>query len=390
MAKKFAEILGQLPHFRETAEAIREVLLANLVLIGEIPSPTFREGTRCRYLQNRFSECGLINCSEDEVGNAFGILPGDDGEQSILIVAHLDTVFSEKDDHTIAINPDRAVGPAVGDNSLGLAVLATLPTLLEKLDIHMQSNVVLMGSSRSLGRGDLEGLRFFLGSNTLPIRAAVCIEGVQLGRLSIGSIGMLRGEIVCTVPEAYDWTRFGASSAIVTLNDVIDKIMAIALPKKPRTSIILGSIEGGASFNTIATHATLRFEIRSECDETVNRIREQIDDIVSEVTTESGSEVTFEIVARRRPGGIPFAHPLSRRTRKIMETLGVEHRMAPSTSELSALIRRGIPAVTVGITAGEHLHELDEMVMIEPMFTGLAQLVGILAAIDGNFCDEHK
>ena len=38
----------------------------------------------------------------------------------------------------------------------------------------------------------------------------------------------------------------------------------------------------------------------------------------------------------------------------------------------------------------EHLAELKETVMIEPIVTGLAQLVGILLAIDGGFCDERK
>ena len=48
-----------------------------------------------------------------------------------------------------------------------------------------------MGSARSLGRGDLEGLRFFLDNFKKPITAGVCIEGVKLGRLSYSSIGIV-------------------------------------------------------------------------------------------------------------------------------------------------------------------------------------------------------
>ncbi len=243
-AMKFGEIKERLKEFRSAAESVREILLANAVMVAEIPAPTFREAQRVRFIEDRFSECGLQNCSTDEVGNGFGILNGDPGEKQILLVAHADTVFDEKADHTIAMLSDRMTGPGVGDNSLGLAVLASLPILLEKLQIRLKSNLLLMAASRSLGRGNLEGLRFFLNNNRQPIASALCVEGVKLGRLSYSSIGMLRGEINVHVSEMYDWTRFGAAGAIITLNDVINKINRIPLPKRPKTSIVLGTIEG--------------------------------------------------------------------------------------------------------------------------------------------------
>ena len=156
-------------------------------------------------------------------------------------------------DHTLTVHADQVSGPAVGDNALGLAVVVTLPVLLELLDIHLQSNLILMGSARSLGRGNLEGLHFFLSKTKIPIQAGICVEGIGLGRLSYQTIGMLRGEIECTVPAEYDWTRFGASGAIVTLNEVINRILEIPLPRRPRTTIVLGSVEGGQSFSSIAT-----------------------------------------------------------------------------------------------------------------------------------------
>jgi hypothetical protein len=54
------------------------------------------------------------------------------------------------------------------------------------------------------------------------------------------------------------------------------------------------------------------------------------------------------------------------------------------------MIARGIPAVTIGITEGERLQEPRETVLLEPMFTGLTQLVAVLLAIDGGFCNEPE
>jgi acetylornithine deacetylase/succinyl-diaminopimelate desuccinylase-like protein len=370
-------------------EAARETLLANLVMIGEIPAPTFGEQRRIQFLQDRFTEAELTDCSTDEMGNGIGLLRGTEGERNILVVAHADTVFDETTDHTITVQEDRITGPGIGDNSLGLAVLASLPALLNQLDLRLRSNLVLLGSTRSLGRGNLAGLRFFLDNAEMPFCAGVCLEGVQLGRLSYASLGMLRAQISVTVPAEYDWTRFGARSAILTLNEVINRILAIPLPRRPRTSILLGSVEGGESFDTLATQAVLRFEVRSESAEIVHQVAWRIEQITEELSAETSAGVVLETLAQRKPGGVPFGHPLIQHTREIMTALGIEPRIAPSMSELSTFIQHEIPALTLGLTTGEQPRKPDETLYLEPMYTGLAQLIGTLLAIDEGLCDEQ-
>lgn len=278
-------------------------------------------------------------------------------------------------------------GPGVADNSMGLAVLATLPYLLQELDITLKNDLILLGGVKSLGRGDLEGIRFFLDNNSFNISEGICIEGVEQGRLSYTSIGMLRGEITCRVPEMYDWSRFGDASAILTLNEVINKINDIRLPKRPRTSVVMGSISGGSSFNTIAKEATLGFEVRSESEDVVTDVGRTINDIAREVSSKTGDDVELDIFASRKPGGIPYAHPLNRCTRDIMKSLDIEPRLAPSTSELAAFIDKKIPALTLGITTGDHIHKLNESVEIDPIYNGITQLIGTIIAIDGGYCD---
>jgi di/tripeptidase len=70
-----------------------------------------------------------------------------------------------------------------------------------------------------------------------------------------------------------------------------------------------------------------------------------------------------------------------------MNKLEIEPRLAPSTSELAALIDKNIPALTLGITSGDKIHKMDESVQIAPIYKGLAQIIGILIATDGGFCD---
>jgi tripeptide aminopeptidase len=75
-------------------------------------------------------------------------------------------------------------------------------------------------------------------------------------------------------------------------------------------------------------------------------------DIVLEVSSKTGDQVELDIFAKRSPGGIPYAHPLTKCARNVMESLDVEPRLAPSISELSALIDKKIPALTLGHNCG--------------------------------------
>ncbi len=153
---------------------------------------------------------------------------------------------------------------------------------------------------------------------------------------------------------------------------------------------MLGSLEAGAGFNIIPTEAILRFEVRSESADIVRQIASDLDDIMEDVSSQTGAEVTLDVIARREPAGLTIGHPLVKQAREIMSALELRPHITPSISELSTLIVHGIPAVTLGITDGEHLHEQRETILLEPMFTGLTQLVAVLLAIDGGFCDESE
>jgi di/tripeptidase len=389
MFKSIDQIIEAIPTHRENLQPLREILLANALMIGEIPAPTYSEVERITFLSNRFTEDGLQNISIDEAGNGMAIVPGTKGENNILVCAHADTVFNQKVDHAMSVGPDSIQGPGISDNSLGLAAIVTLPEILKRLNLQFEDNLILMGCSRSLGHGDLGGIRFFLENNKLPIRAGICVEGVQLGRLSYASIGMLRGEINVNVPTEYDWTKFGASGSVVLLTKVVQRIMEIPIASEPKTRILFGSINAGTSFGTQPTSANLRFEIRSEQVGMVSNLKQEIEDIIDEIANASDTELELSVIAQRAPAGLAYGHPMVRTMRQIINALDIKPHVEPSVGELSGLINKGIPSVTLGLTKGKYKNEFKESIEIQPIFDGLSQLVALLQSIDGGFCDEQ-
>ena len=372
--------------YREQIRSLKEMILANLVMVSEIPAQTFHETDRVAFLLDRFRESGLDNVSSDQADNALAVLHGSEPGRSILVAAHVDTLAPQTADHTVKVSSDTLGGAGIVDNSLGVAAMISLPTILDRLGIRLKSDLVLVGASRSLGRGNLEGIQFFLKHHQAKgLQSGIFLEGAQLGRLSYKSSGMLRAEITCEFEED-PLPPFGA---VGPLCDVVQTLQTIPLPQKPKTTITIGRIESGKSFNLPARTGRIQLEVRSEQVGMITRIQSDLSEIVRQVASEYGVRVEMREIARCRPGGIEFRHPLTVATRDIMETLGVEPVIQPSVGELSALIAHEIPGVTIGLTESVPDSEPVEQVRIEPMFSGLAQLVGLLVAIDEGICDEE-
>ena len=388
MKDEVTAVISGLENFETAFREVREIFLSNLVMISEIPAPTFEERERVSFILDRFSESNLLNTSTDEYGNALGLLSGTSGDKNILIVSHIDTSVDSKTDHSASLGPGTITGAAVGHNAVGLAAITILPALIEKLDIHLKSNLILMGSAQSLGKGSIGGLRFFLSNTLHPITAGICVEGMKLGEISHRSIGMMRCEIIYNTPENYDWKMFGRIGAIETLSEIISRIREIPIPNKPRTSISFGSIESGTAYSVIASEGILRFEIRSETEEMVKMLKHEIQDIVAEVSSNYGIGLIMNVVGQRKPGGIPFTHPLIASARDIMDEMNVKYSVQPNTSELSAFIDSNIPAITLGITNGTRKDRNTEEIEIEPMSQGLKILLGLILSIDRRDFDE--
>lgn len=383
-------ILNDLAGCRDTAAGMRELLLGDLLRIGETPSPTGAEQQRVGFFLERLAESGAQDCAMDEKGNGIGVLHGTEGQRNILLFAYADTFVSNPQDQTVEIETDRVVGPFVGDNSLALASLILLPALLDALHISLRRNVIFMAAARTLGQGNLEGLKAFLASGSMPVHHGICLESVQLGRLNYTSLGLLRCELACRLPDDYDWVRFGATGTITPMSEMITSINSIAIPRRPLTSIVLGSIHGGISSRNIARETTLSFEVRSESAEVLQQVRQTIEHAAEDIGARSGVRFTLEVISQRQPGGIGAEHPLVQGARTVLSSLGVQPMIYSTTSAMSALVDMKIPALTLGITTGtrfSELDEIDEALAIAPMAAGLAQVVGMLRAIDEGCCD---
>lgn len=381
--------LDKLSSFVNTIESIKETIIANIVLIGQIPSPTFKEKRRTKILMDRLAECQIDECTTDGYRNPIGIIRGSSGSNPpILIVAHIDTIFDRDVDHNFIVKENSITGPGVTDNSVGVGVLVSLPEIFRKLDLRFKSDIVLAGVIQSMGKGNLHGVRHLVKTWPTTIRGAVCVEGMELGRLNYYSDGMVRCEVACNISTLNGEKHKFKPNAILILNEVINQIMKLRLPQRSRSRVIIGKISGGFKHGEIAYEATLGFEIQSDSDKMVKSIFNDVKDIIEGISHEYEVELNLKTISNLSASTLKYNHPLVKSAREVMKELGIKPVGGPSESELSIFLSRKIPAITLGITHGENYHQKNAQVEIEPIFKGIAQIIGIIMAIDNGVCDE--
>ena len=382
--------LDKLPAFVDTIESIKEMIITNIVLIGQVPSPTFKEKRRTSVFMERLADFHVDECTTDGYRNPIGVIKGtSETKPPIFVVAHLDTNWGADIDHYYTIKENSITGAGVMENSIGVGVLVSLPEIFRKLNLSFKSDIVLAGVIQSLGRGNLRGIRHLLKTWATPIRGAVCIESYDLGRINYYADGMIRCEVDCNISANNKWEHKFKPNAILILNEVINQILKLRLPQRPRSRVIIGKISGGFKHGTIALDAKLGFEIQSNSDKMVKSILKNIKDIVEGIGHEYEVELQLKTLSNISAARIKFNHPLVKSTVDVMRKLDLTPISEPSESELSIFLSRKIPAVTLGITHGEKHQHIKAVAEIEPMFKGIAQIIGVIMAIDSGVCDEE-
>ena len=383
-------ILKRIPAFVDQIKEIQEVIISNILLIGQIPAPTYHEQARTEIFLERLSDAQSDYSATSDYNIPIGIIKGtsDESRAPIFVVAHLDTFFNADIDHNYTVRKASISGPGILDNSLGVGVLASLPIIFKHLNLRFESDIVLAGVPQSIGKGNLQGIRQLLDTWEGPIRGAVIVEGDELGRLNYYSEGIIRGEITCNVLPANGGEHRYKPNAIIILNKVIDEILAMELPLRPRARVIIGKINGGFKHGVIAYNARLGFEIQSDSEDMVKRMHAEIEDIVNGIGHENHIRLELNIISNLTPATLQYKHPLVKSTVLIMKALGIAPASDSGESELSIFLARKIPAVTLGVTEGKNVHLENASMKIKPMFAGIAQIIGVIMAIDSGVCDE--
>ncbi|NUM46984.1 MAG: M20/M25/M40 family metallo-hydrolase [Anaerolineales bacterium] len=344
------------------------------VQIQQIPAPTFHETERGTFVRTLFEQEKLMDIHTDPLGNVYARLPGLGKTAPLVVSAHLDTVFPFSTPLAVTRTPEKITGPGIGDNSLAVASLFALLWRLRQEKHPLPGDLWLVANTGEEGLGDLRGMRAVVDRFGAQPLAYIVIEGMSFGKVYHRALGVRRYRISATTEGGHSWGSYGKPSAIHELAAFITRLTALPIPEKPRTSLNVGIIEGGTSINTIAPHASLDLDLRSENPKTLNALIRQVQALV-EQATRPGVLFSAEIIGDRPAGEISPSHTLVSLALDCLNALDIYPQLNIGSTDANVPLSRGLPAICVGLTTGHGAHTVNEYIDLPPLEKGLAQLV---------------
>lgn len=341
------------------------------IKITEIPAPTFKEEKRAAYFKQRFTEIGLKNVRIDKAGNVIGERAGAGGadQPTLVLAAHLDTVFDENTELKVKRNGTVIRLPGISDDGRGLTVLLAIAETLEKQKIATEGNIIFVANVGEEGLGDLKGTRHLFNEELKgKITHFISIDGGGLG-VTVGAVGSLRYRVTYTGPGGHSYGAFGLPNPIHALGRLIEKVSRFQVPAKPKTTFNVGRIEGGTSVNSIARTASLEMDMRSESAAELAKIDAEFKKSAQSALAEENSrwldarKLTVEIkeIGNRPTGTQSSDAPIIKLADSANKFFGLPSDFNSSSTDSNVPISLGIPAITIdGGGADRGSHSLDE------------------------------
>jgi tripeptide aminopeptidase len=360
-----------------------------------VPAPPFGEARRAEWLRDRFCELGLENPHIDEVGNTIGTWPGTgSGSRRVLLSAHIDTVFPASTPIRADLNGSRLSAPGACDNGAGVAAMLAMAAVLKQAGIVPEREIVFVGNVGEEGEGDLRGMRHMYREvdRRTEIAAHIVLDGAGHESAVTHALGSQRYLVTVTGPGGHSWTDAGRPNPIVLLSRAIERFSAVALPDIPRTTMNVGTIEGGTAINAIPERASARIDLRSTDPEQLIRLEVELHRAVEDAVlaanhgrTESGVRFSIDKIGDRPAGRLPAGSELMSLLEAVDRHLAIRTEMRLASTDANIPLSLGIPAVSIGGGGeGGGIHTHGEWYDGRGRDLGLRRILLLLLAVAGG------
>jgi tripeptide aminopeptidase len=346
--------------------------------IASVPAPTNAEMPRSLAVADLFRREGIHDVAIDDIGDVVARIPGRDRTRSVLIAGHLDTVFPQQTVINVVRSNGRVEAPGIGDNSLGAAAVLAIPSILREAGVTPAIDLLLTGNVGEEGLGNLRGMKAVMDAHD-DVAAVIAVEGHNLGRVTHVAVGSRRLEVTVIGPGGHSWGDFGKSNAIHAAAGLIHDLARIPISHSPKTTLSVGTIEGGISVNTIPPTCTFVIDTRSVNEVALRRLGERVDRVLT--GHRSGVDVKIRILGERPAGVIAPDSSIVRLAMGILTELGITATGDASSTDANIAINLGVPAVCIGLTTGGNVHRVDEFIETKPLGSGLVQLAALAIGV---------
>ncbi len=369
----------------------------DIIRLTEIPSPPFKEERRAAAYLGMLREHGLEEVEQDAVGNVMGRRRGTGNGTTVVVAAHLDTVFPEGTDVRVRREGTRLFAPGVGDDTRSLAVNLAFLRAMDAAGIRTRADILFLGDVGEEGLGDLRGVRHFFteGRHRDRIGAFFTVDSPEVDRIVTGGIGSKRYRIAFRGPGGHSFAAFGLVNPAYAMARASLTLAGLTAPQDPQTTHCVSVLGGGTSVNAIPNEVWMEVDLRSQSAAELARLeREFLAGVEAAVAAENAARSTREgpVVAEVTPiGDRPAGHTAPGAEIVQFATAAVAaHGYAPrqeySSTDANIPMSLGIPAIKIGSGGrGGRAHSLEEWIDVEPgeSLRGMSASLATILAVAG-------
>lgn len=341
--------------------------------LSAIPSSPFGEAKRGAEYARRLRALGLTDVHTDSVGNVIAMRPGSGDGPTVVIAGHLDTVFPPGTDFRVSRDGTRMLGPGIGDDSRGLAVVLAVARAFQQAHVRTKGTVYFVGDVGEEGQGNLRGMRYLFGREMKgKIDYFISVDGEGLG-ITSRAVGSHRYRVTYRGPGGHSYGAFGIPNPIHALGRAIAQIADIQVPASPKTTFNVGVIQGGTSVNSISATGTMDIDMRSESAESLDALDATVRKILADALNAENARwsgpraaaaklgLVIDTIGIRPTGAQADSAYIVRAALAAANTLGFSSRTFASSTDANIPISLGIPAITIdGGGTGGGAHSLSE------------------------------
>src|SRR5712664_2491725 len=346
---------------RAHIERADEATLGRQAALSAIPAPTGAEAARGARVAEMLDEAGLQDVKVDEVGNVRAWHGSRErGAGSVVLSAHLDTVFGPELDVSVSRRGARLEGPGIADNARGLAALVAIGEALVRARVETRRPVLFAATVGEEGSGDLRGVRHLLGPSDRPTvlpSAFIALDGAGIERIVHRALGARRYHVTYSGPGGHSWAAFGVANPANAVGRAVARLAERPAYNAPRTTCAVVRIGGGTSLNSIPQTAWFDIDLRSEDARALEKLDGAVQATLREALDEENRHrlpgtTALTLNLRRvgdRPSGLtPRTHPLVQTAVAATRAVGHEHQLACASTDANVPIALGVPAVALG------------------------------------------
>ncbi len=393
-----AQNLIAAPDVAAALERVKELepwVIDQQISLCEVEAPPFKEQKRAEAYKAVFESIGLKNVRIDAVGNVLGERPGTGGPSAphLVFSAHLDTVFPEGTDVGVTRKGNVLVGPGIGDDCRGLAVVLGVVRALDDAKVATPGTITFVGTVGEEGLGDLRGVKHLFSTELKgKIDRFVSVDGSGYGITHV-AVGSKRYRVTYKGPGGHSYGAFGNANPIHALGRAIEAISRFTVPASPKTTFNVGRVGGGTSVNSIPFEAWMEVDMRSVSPEALGTLEKRfLDEVQGALRAENARwngrgaiTVDVAVVGDRPAGRIPDDEPVVRAAVSVTRMLGLPVSLDEGSTDANVPINLRIPAITIdGGGRGTGAHSLDETFDTTDSWKGTQRALLVAIALAGR------